>query len=466
MKKTIRWLLFVFLTAGIIGATFYFRNNNRRSELPDILRREVIEYGEIKQVVSASGNIFYKDSVDLYFQRTGTVSSINIKPGDTVRKGNELAVLDTFELNQSLKQAEISLAQAELNLRTAQQYPDDAQIKLAKDAVTSAYQALEAAELGQQASRIDAANLIVDAERNRESAYITLRDASDGKRPSAQKSFDTAVEQEAIAQTNAELLIKQAEAQWWSAYQRYKQAERTLEQLQSPPDEAIITQFALQVRQAELNVQQAKWRIEDAILAAPFDGIITQVNLQEGVEPKSTEPAVKLADKSQLFLEINIDEIDIGKVVEGLTVSVALDAYPEAIIEGIVYSIAPAASSVVSGFDVSGIVSYKVKVLLTEFGDITLREGMTASADILTATTADILLIPNWAIRTDQTTGEIYCYRLDNNLPVRTPITLGILGDAFSQVMSGLTVGQEVGLIADERNLSPGNFQPGQFMNR
>ena len=83
------------------------------------------------------------------------------------------------------------------------------------------------------------------------------------------------------------MLIKQAESQWWSAYYRYKQAERSLEKLQSPPDEESIKQLELQVKQAKLNLEQAQQRIDDATIVAPFEGVITQINLQEGVEPRA-----------------------------------------------------------------------------------------------------------------------------------------------------------------------------------
>jgi len=333
VKRILLWLLVVILVAGSIWAVFYFRGLNNQNNVPEILRSTRIGYADLTQTVSASGNLVFEESVDLYFRTSGTVTSIAVESGDAVIQGQTLATLDTSELYRARLQAEITLLQAELNLNTAMKPPNEDIVKLTQNAVNSAAQALEAANLGKQASQSDALNIIVQAERTRESAYITLRESSDAQKETAQKAFDITLEQEAIAHLNADLLIKQAESQWWSAYNRYKQAERSLEKLQSPPEAETIRQLELQVLQAQLNLDQAQQRIDDASIAAPFDGVITQINMLEGVEPepaqpgKPSKPAMKLVDKSQHYIEIAIDEIDIGKVAVGMPATIKLDAY-------------------------------------------------------------------------------------------------------------------------------------------
>ncbi len=455
MKKTLIWLLVLILIAGSLWAVFYFRNLSTQNDAPEILRSAQIITADLTKTVAASGKFGYTESVDLYFKTSGIVASIAVENGENVGQGQLLASLNTSDLDRALEQAEISLEQAELNLRSAQVPPDEKTINLAQNAVNSASQALAAAELGKQASLSDASSLIVQAERAREKAYIGLRDASDGQKPEAQKAFDTTVEQEAIAHLNADLIKKQAVSQWWSAYYRYKQAERSLEKLQTPPDEESIKQLELQVKQAKINVEQAQQRIDDATLVAPFEGVITQINLQEGVEPRAAQPAMKLVDKSQYFIEITVDEIEIGKISLGMPATIILDAYPEVQLKGLVDAIAP------SAINLGGVVNYNVSILMTEFEDIAFREGMTGSADIIVESIPNVLVIPNWAIRTDQVTGETYCYRIFNGLPTQTPISLGNIGDTTSSIASGLEVGDTVALISEDRNLFNPAFRPG-----
>jgi HlyD family secretion protein len=458
VKKTYIWLLVVILIAGSIWAAFYFRNKNTTESGSEILRSANVTYGDLSQSVSASGNIIFNESTGLSFQSSGTVASISVKNGDFVHQDQVLALLDTDDLEWSRLQAVNALEQAKLNLRIASESVDEDTIELGQSALSSAAQALESARLGKLTSQSDASNLIVQAERDREAAYIKLRDASDANKESAQSVYNTAREQEAISRLNAQLLIEQAESQWWSAYVSFKQAERSLEKLQSPPDELTIAQLELQVTQAELNLEQEEQRLEDASLTAPFDGIITQVNLQKGVIPNTSLPAMKMIDKSAIYLEIAIDEIDIGKVSTGMSATVKLDAFPETPINGQVYDIAPSATNI------GGIVSYKVRILISEYGDIDIREGMTASADILVDSISNVLLIPNWAIRTDQETNQTYCYKIVDGLPNQVIIELGVFGDAYSSVESGLTDGDVVGLISEERNLLDPDFRPGGRM--
>ena len=454
MKKTIIWLLVVILIAGSIWAAFYFRNQLNASDTLEILRSTQIEFGDLTQTVSASGNLVYNESLGLSFRSTGTVAAIAVKSGDIVKKGQVLTALDTMELERSRMLAEIALKQAELNLRMAKDPVDEETVKLAEQAVTSAAQALEAARLGKLASETDASNLRVQAERDREAAYIQLRDSTDANIESSRKRFDTAVEQEAIAQLNAKLLVKQAESQWWSAYLGFKQAERSLEKLQSPPDENNIKQLELQVTQAQLNLDQTEQRIEDASIVAPFEGVITQINIQQGVLPPTSSSPIKIVDKSLMFIELAIDEIDIGRVTVGMAAVVKFDAYPDTTVLGEVNDITPSATNI------GGIVSYIVRIRITEYDDISLREGMTASADILVNTISDVLLIPNWAIRTDQETNQTYSYRIVNGVPQRTTIQLDVFGDTTSSVQSGLNAGDIVGLVSEERNLFDPDFRP------
>ena len=128
---------------------------------------------------------------------------------------------------------------------------------------------------------------------------------------------------------------------------------------------------------------------------------------------------MKLVDKSQYFIEITVDEIEIGKITVGMPATIILDAYPELQLTGLVDAIAPSATNL------GGVVNYNVSILMTEFEDIAFREGMTGSADIIVESIPNVLLIPNWAIRTDQVTGETYCYRILNGFPTQTAISLG-----------------------------------------
>ena len=101
-------------------------------------------------------------------------------------------------------------------------------------------------------------------------------------------------------------------------------------------------------------------------------------------------------------------------------------------------------------------IAYRVKIHLDETEDAVLRDGMTASVVIHTGTVESILLVPSWAVRSDQSgpVPQLYCYVLRaDGTPERRTITLGRYNGDFTEVLSGLEEGDTVALITEERSL-------------
>jgi multidrug efflux pump subunit AcrA (membrane-fusion protein) len=134
--------------------------------------------------------------------------------------------------------------------------------------------------------------------------------------------------------------------------------------------------------------------------------------------------------------------------VEGQDVAIDIDALPDAMITGRVKRIAPAASQI------GGVVVYQVTIVL-EDTDLPLRVGMSATADITTQELEDVLQVPNWAIRIDRETGQTLVNLLQDNEVKETEVRIGVRGEDFSQVLSGLEEGDVVvaGDVAGLRTL-------------
>jgi HlyD family secretion protein len=133
----------------------------------------------------------------------------------------------------------------------------------------------------------------------------------------------------------------------------------------------------------------------------------------------------------------------------GQPVFIELDALPDRTLTGTVTSIAPNATT-----DTGGVVSYIVRVDLDPT-DAPLLSGMTATVDIVVEQLESVLRIPNWAIRIDRRTGDAFVniQTPDEGL-VEVEIELGLRGDAYSQVIAGLEVGQEVVVSLDREDVS------------
>jgi HlyD family secretion protein len=161
-------------------------------------------------------------------------------------------------------------------------------------------------------------------------------------------------------------------------------------------------------------------------------------------EPASSAlPAVVIADVSRFYLEVPVDEVDIAQIALGQPVTVTLDALPDLALIGMVEKIAPSAQVN------AGIVSYPVRLALASVV-APLRGGLTASAAIVVGEVQGVVLAPNWAIRRDRATGEVFVSLLRNGVIVDVPVTLGARGEEYSEVLSGVRPG-DIAAVTETR---------------
>ena len=83
---------------------------------------------------------------------------------------------------------------------------------------------------------------------------------------------------------------------------------------------------------------------------------------------------------------------------------------------------------------------------------------MTAALSILVADEEDAVLIPNWALRFDPETGDIFVFVGDGENRERRVIVLGLRNDTVSEVLSGLEAGESISAAVEERSSGNGGF--------
>ena len=473
MKKALIWLVVLVVIAGAIGGWLWFKQRSRMNTTAvDILRSAEIEKGNLDISVPASGTVVSHRSSDLHFALPGKVSYINVEVGDTVSEGQILAGVDSRNLERAVKIAEIALEQAELNLATLLKTSDEHDIELAEYSIKEAQQALSVSTLNRELAAAQAAlsNRIAREIRDDiRQAYLEFQKTLERYNlPYAYGAGVNAANMEAEGNVGVTALkgnfnIQQAESSWWATYSALQQSEKTLSDLIDNIDSNRIEQTELQIEQAQLNVDQARQRLGESVIIAPYNGTVAAINITEGLAAPfgspNKKPAIVILDNYTQFTDVSIDEIDIGKVQTGQLVEIVLDAYSDVTLPGVVKEIEEVPSNI------TGIISYKVRISIEDKMSTQPRDGMTASVFIKTRTVEDIILIPNWAIRTDQTTSEtyVYCHCLVEGTPQRTIIETGVRNDSFTQVISGLEEGSIVALIAEERNLFDFDGPPQSF---
>ncbi len=461
MKKSLRITLIVMVVLAAVGGIWLLlRQRQAKAQDAAVLRTAQVQNGLLEITVSASGNVAAAQRGDLIFMVPGTVAEINVKVGERVRKHQVLARLDTADLERAVRQSEILLEQAQLALQQAQQGPSEGDLRVAQAAVNSTAQALDAARTAKDLAISQKDTNLEQAIQQRDQAKALYEDlqarVDAGELPQwiadqAYIQYQQAEAQvKALEGTSGDLQVKQAKTQWLSAYSAYVQAKEALARLQAGASETQLRQLELQVEQAQINLEQAQSRLQQATLSAPFDGVVAAVNLREGAPAPTGMAAITILDDSTYYINVTIDETDIGKVAVGQPVTVTLDAYPNEKLTGRVDTIAPAATNI------GGIVFYGVKVKLDPTDKVAVRDGMTASVLIVTDSIPDALLIPNWALRTEQVNGVTVTYtyvQASEGSLKKVELKTGARNESFTQVLEGLQAGDTVALLAQERTL-------------
>ena len=255
-----------------------------------------------------------------------------------------LASLDDEGLVDAVAQAELDLAQAELNLQQTTKPADEDDLAFAQRAIQEAVQAMRVAETSRELAEVRASidqTRAAELEKDLREAYENYTEILEQyQQPQAYAAGITAAYMEAqgnvgITALRSETAIEQANSQWLAANQRYEKAKRDVARLEEGADGTQVRQLELQVERSEVSLAQARADLASAHLVAPFDGVASVVNLQEGLPaPGMALPAVTLLDDSALYVDLSIDEIDIGLIDVGQTVLLTLDAYPDVEIGG------------------------------------------------------------------------------------------------------------------------------------
>jgi len=254
----------------------------------------------------------------------------------------------------------------------------------------------------------------------------------------------SARQQLAAAQANLTKLTEDKTAQLAAARAQLAQAEANLARLQNGASDEQIAIAEAQVEQTQVALGNARARLEDAALVAPFDGLITAIHVAAG--ERVSGRAVELIDPDSIEAVLYVDEIDIGGISEGQATTITLESWPDQELEGTVTAIAPKARVQ------QEIVTYEVHITFDDTA-LPIRSGMTANADLVTAERTNVLLVPNRAISADRETGTYYVNRVQGNETSRADVTIGLRDSQYTEIKDGLQEGDEVSLAEAQDQL-------------
>ena len=385
MKR--KWL--VLITAicllGLVSSSCAGGGNDVQA-VTDVIR------GDLIIGVDVSGNLEMPHKANLSFGTTGVVKKITVAQGEEVSEGQILAKLDAPALEANLRMSQAGYEMAELALMQtifphySYRYSSDQPgVWLALD----------------------------EAQANLEEAQRLL---SEGKNEEAQALLD-------MVKENLDKAEEKSQARVWALPLSVKLAE-------------------LQLDQARAGLDMAEADLAKATITALFDGVVADIMINEGQQLSSmtyANPAIILIDPTKIEMNGVIDEMDVSKVTVGQEANIILDALPDKELKGKVTFVSNA------GTVESGVVFYKTTITLENPGR-ELRDGMSATAEIIIDRRDNVLLIPNRAIRGSWENPWVEVIT-DSEIEHRE-VSLGMSDGINTEVLSGLEEGEKIVLPA------------------
>jgi RND family efflux transporter MFP subunit len=392
--KTIRIIFISILALALIGAAGYFGFKSSPTQVtPTVVvpKTVAVTTCDVEQTVTAPGKLVNTSEAYIKMPVSGELSQVLVKPGDFVTAGQVLAELDNVarsEAQVKLLETKKALEVAQ-NARTALDYPRataeylkklDKEIKVAKETVA----------------------LMSELYRNAGSAEL---------RAQALASLITAQDKrdELIARYN-----------WYTG--KATQADK----------DAADTKLTL----AKAQHEAAKAVLKSLEITAPFDGVVLEVSAAIGQTFNAEENLFKVTDPQALEVEANITEEDYPLLAPGMEAELYFDARSDVTVKGKVERIVPKRiSSSTSPL-------YNIYISLNNV-PAGLADGMTADTSITISKHTGVLCLPRAVVRASgegKTTLKVWTGSQTENREA----VIGLRGDAFVEILSGLKEGDQV----------------------
>ncbi|MCR4277231.1 MAG: efflux RND transporter periplasmic adaptor subunit [Candidatus Roizmanbacteria bacterium] len=380
IKKII--LLTVILIVGYFSISkLFFDNKNQTS-----YQTEEVVKGNLIVTVTGSGSVASTNSSNITTSATGVVKNIYVKDGDVVKTGDKIAELDLdLEGQQKSSQAWASYQSAKNSLQTA------------KDNLYTVQ-----------------SDLYTKWQSHFDLATNSLYENSDGTPNTPERESQTD--------------YKVSEDNWLASEAKYKAQQKAIEQSQT-----------------SLNTAWYAYQQASPIIYAPISGTVSGLSLQIGTVINSQSSSNTSATTNKIAniktsalptLSINLTEIDVPKIKIDDKATITFDAFSDKTFTGKVISIDMVGS--VS----SGVTNYPTVILL-DTNSNTILPNMGVSANIITNTKDDVLLISSSAIKTNSD-GANYVQIMKNGKPIDQIIKIGLASDSQTEIISGLSEGDTV----------------------
>lgn len=216
----------------------------------------------------------------------------------------------------------------------------------------------------------------------------------------------------------------------YRAMMEARAALESLENQQIGTDPAVVVSKEAAAEKARRAVEALAQQREDMTIRAPSAGVIGYRKAEAGEWVTAGQKILSIVDNSEVYVDADVAEQDIGVLQEGMPLSVSIDSLGETR-EGRISYISPSMDSDTR--------SYKVRIVLDN-GEGRLLGGMFARTEVTALQRKDTLFVPKEAVGDDN--GKKYIFLLDEEGKARKSyVTIGLSNDESMEILRGAAPG-------------------------
>jgi HlyD family secretion protein len=385
LKRRAAWIAAGLAAAALCFGLFSTWRSSEASVSASRLRIAEVTRGTLVRDASVNGRVVAAVSPTLYAKASSTVN-LKVAAGDTVKKDQVLAVLESPDLSDALKREVSTYEQLKAEVARQGILARKQKLLAQKEADTAEIERLSAQRTLERYQSVGDLGII---------AKIDFQKAKDAVQ-SAQIRAKHAAEASTLEGDDVQLALKT----------KMNELER-----------------------ARLSMEEARRRVDELTVRAPVDGFIGTLNVQNRMVVAANAPLMTLVDLSKLEVELEVPETYVADMGLGMNAEIQL---PSGTATGKLSALSPE------------VVKNMVLARVRFDGEQPkgLRQSQRVSARLLIEEKPNVLMVPRGPF-VEQDGGR-YAYVVRDGIAVRTPITMGATSISAVEILSGLKQGDKV----------------------
>lgn len=405
----------------IIGIYLALREPSLMVEMSEVSTQTVYEY----IVEDAKTRLDNEYIIDMPI--AGTIERMTLNIGDRIEQGQMIAQVDTFALEQEIRQVEALITQqSALMVGVDVEKPKDEDIASAKLRVNEMKDALSIASKTGDVLKINRDEALKAFERNK-----GLLEAG----ATSQSAYDEAE----LRHKGLEEDLKRAKLQVDAAQKALGQAEIALKRLTGSVDdnEYVRDSFTAEIDGLKARLAALNDDLKKAKILAPVTGPVLEKYIEDQRVLRPGEPILKLGDMNSIEIECDVLSEEITPMQVGNSVEIMGKALKGRELMGEVARIYPAGYMKIS---VLGVEQQRVRTIIAFDNEtVQLRPGTSVDVRIITAQSPDTLAVPDRALFRNE--GEWSLFVVENGTARLVNVEVGLRNDDWAEITSGVEAG-------------------------